>query len=243
MTNWILCPLRNNLAFIRAALPTFLAQDIGDVRVLLLDNASTDGTAQWVGSLNDERITYVYNQHPKSVAASWNWMLEYVFGAHEQWALVVNADVELRPDTYRWLLADGGLFVTAVGTSDRAKIAPPYAPPMAAKRPNPDYSAYMIRRKCWDAVGRFDEGCEIAFCEDSLHHIKMHRMGIRAECIDLPFWHFGSATIKHSSAEEAQSISEAAQRNREYFHSKYGCYPGTKEYERLFDNESFGADA
>src|SRR6266699_3172874 len=104
MTNWILCPLRNNLHFLRAALPTFLAQDIGNVKVLLLDNASTDGTPEWANALCDERVTYAYNFTPLSVAASWNRMLRWTFLAKEQHALVVNADVELRPDTCRWLV-------------------------------------------------------------------------------------------------------------------------------------------
>src|SRR5689334_3601518 len=114
MFNWIVVPVRNSLHYTKAALPTFLAQDIGNVRVLILDNDSTDGTGAWARS--QDGVLYWHRRPPLSVAASWNLCLKWLFGEQRQErVLVSNNDVSLRPDTYRLLDADGGPFVTAVG--------------------------------------------------------------------------------------------------------------------------------
>jgi GT2 family glycosyltransferase len=232
--NWILCPLRNNLHLTRKALPTFLAQDIGEIKVLLFDNASSDGTPQWANSLRDDRVSYVYNVQPLSVAASWNRMLRWTFKQGAEYALVCNNDLELLPSTYRYLVEDGGEFVTCVGVKTRGQFTDSKPDPIMA-RPNPDFSTFLIRRSCYEKVGPFDEKCEVAFFEDNLYHVAMHRAGIFAHCINYPFLHHGSSTVKYADPKEQKRIREAAQRNREYFHTLHGCYPGTPEYEALFN--------
>ena len=232
--NPILCPLRNGLALTKAALVSFLVQDIGDVSVLFCDNASSDGTGQWLASLRDPRVSVMSNVQPMSVAQSWNAMLRWTFKQGAEYALVVNNDVVLRPDTYRHLVSDGGMFVSAVGCDDPKCVEPPYDDPVPQlKRPNPDYSCYLIMRECWERVP-FDEDCDIGFFEDNIHHVALHQAGIKAWCIGVPFYHVGSGTVKNSSLLDLRSIRKAADRNREYFFSKYRCYPGTSEYESLF---------
>jgi GT2 family glycosyltransferase len=254
--NWILVPLRNNLHYIRKALPTFLAQDIGDVHLLLMSNGCSDGTAAWANSLRNDRVTYVYNVQPLSVAASWNRMLRWTFKQGAEYALVVNADVELRPDAYRHLVADGGLFVTAVGTDDKSKIAPQMRmhedqvgvfggngmfesyedPDPANKRPHPDFSCYLIRKECFERVGPFNEECLGGYAEDSFAHVAMHRAGIEAVCLDLPFYHVGAGTLKNADPKEAKRIRENADRNRALFKAKYGVEVGSAQYYDLFQH-------
>jgi len=233
--NWIICPLRNGLHLTRKALPTFLAQDIGDVRVWFIDNGSTDGTREWLWSLTDPRVEVTIFSSPKSVAATWNYGLSHLFGNGTEYACVINNDVELRPDTLRHLVADGGPFVTATGVREREKIEPPYAAPDPAhKRPHPDYSCFLIRRECYETVGPFDEGYEVAFFEDNDHHLRLHRAGITAVSLELPFYHVGSATVKNADEKERERITSAAGRNKERFYQKWGVYSGTKEYYDLF---------
>ncbi len=235
MSNWIICPLRNGLHLTRAALKTFLAQDIGDIQVLFLDNSAMDGTGPWLRSIADDRVNFIYSNPPKSVAASWNTMLKWVFSTGAEYALSVNNDVELRPDTFRWLLADGADFVTAVGTTEKEKIAPPYLPPdPTKKRPHPDHSCFLIRKRAWDIVGPFDENFEGAYCEDLDNHIRLHKAGIKAEALELPFYHVKSATINTADQALRDEISAKAQRNRDYFQKKWGVGVGTEAYYEIF---------
>src|SRR5436189_100438 len=124
--NWIICLHRAGLNNTRRALASFLAQDI-PVKVLVLDRESTDGYTPWIRAKYPDELTVLWDRHD-SVAAAWNRALSLVFGKFRcSHALVVNNDVELRPDTYRHLLTDGSGFVTAVGVKDRAQTA--YADP------------------------------------------------------------------------------------------------------------------
>jgi GT2 family glycosyltransferase len=101
-------------------------------------------------------------------------------------------------------------------------------------QPHPDFSCFLIHKRVTDKVGWFDEEYTPAFCEDCDYHVRMHRAGIRAVCLDLPFLHHGSMTVKNAESGEQARIKRGADQNRERFRQKYGCLPGTKEYEALF---------
>jgi hypothetical protein len=178
------------------------------------------------------RIVIIRKYPPLSVAESWNKGLTILFeDTPNEHVLVVNNDVELRPDTYRRLLEDGGDFVTAVGVSDREQMK---TSDPSVKRFHPDFSAFLMRRHVWEKVGKFDEKFKVAFHEDNDMHLRLHKAGINAYCIDVPFYHYGSATIKLSDAREQDRISTAAGENSRYFRDKWGFDSGTKEYYDAF---------
>lgn len=234
--NPILCPVRNGLHLTREAVRTFLAQDIGDVDVFLIDNDSRDGTTQWLWT---QPVRSVNLRPGKSVAASWNIGLRQLFKEGAEHVLVVNNDVELRPDTYRHLVAAGALFVTAVGTRDRSKIAPPYSVPNSEQnRPHPDFSCFLIRREAWDRVGEFDECYAGAYCEDAAYHLRLHRAGITAYCLDLPFLHYGAQTLANADQVEAAAIRFNADRNRALFLEREGVAVGSPEYYAVFGHDA-----
>ena len=238
--HWIVCPVRNAVRYTKAALPTFLAQDIGDVRVLILDNDSTDDTCHWARA--QEGVLYWHRRPPLSVAASWNLCLKWLFGEQRQERVcVINNDVLLRPDTLRLLDEDGGQFVTATGVNSLEQLN--QMPEPWKKRPNPDFSCFLIRKECYEKVGPIDESYTGGYVEDCDYHVRLHRAGVLAHSIGLPFLHYASGTIKESTAEEQQRINEAAETNRQRFFAKYGCYPGTKEYENLFTVRPSSEDA
>lgn len=234
MTNFILVPVRNGLRYTRAAMPTFLAQDIGDITVLVIDNESTDGTQQWLMTQPSNVVTW-RQQTPLSVAGSWNRGLRWIFDHGCEYALVVNNDVELRSDTYRHLAADGGQFVTGVGVGDKAQVGDLRTPNPEGKRPHPDFSCYLIRREAYERLGGFDESYTGGYCEDADAHLRMHRLAIDAYCIDLPFYHVASGTLKAViSNEERDRIQKMADANRERFKQRHGVEIGSEGYYNLF---------
>ena len=225
-------PVRNGLAYTRAALPTLLAQDIGDVDLLMIDNDSTDGTGEFCRA--QQGVLYHHQRPALSVAASWNKGLRFLFeddGA-PGYVLTVNNDLLLKPETYRLLVEDGGQFVTGVGVNTMEQFAELCAP--SQRRPHPDFSCFLIRRECWDRVGPFDEQFVGAYAEDSDYHLRMHQAGISAYCLDLPFYHAASGTIKSASEKEAEAIRRRADANRERFKAKWGVEAGSTEYYTLF---------
>lgn len=232
MFNPIICPVRNNLHLTRKAVASFQSQDIdGGVHIIVVNNASTDGTSQWLQM--QRNVAQMYHDPPLAVSASWNRALDHVFGMGAEYALCVNNDTELLPSTYRRLVEDGGDFVTAVGVRKWPDLSQPMSD---EKRPHPDFSCYLIRRRVYEQVGPFDENFLCAFGEDWDYHVRLHKAGITAYCIDLPFLHYGSMTIKNAEPAEIRRIQIQAEKNREYFKKKHGMAGASEEYYRFFGN-------
>jgi len=104
-----------------------------------------------------------------------------------------------------------------------------------AKRPHPDFSCFLIRKSLYEKVGPFDENFKIAFCEDGDYDLRMYAAGVRAYCIDLPYLHHGSMTVKNAEVEEVKRIQAQAEKNREYFFKKHGVHMGSGEYYKRLD--------
>jgi GT2 family glycosyltransferase len=100
--------------------------------------------------------------------------------------------------------------------------------------PHPDFSCFCISHDCYKTVGKFDEEYYPAYAEDADYHIRMHRAGIEAISINLPFLHHASQTLATASPEEAAIIRRGADANRERFYTKYGARIGSPEYYNLF---------
>jgi GT2 family glycosyltransferase len=229
--HWVLIPVRNNLHLTRACIRSLRAQDIGEVGILLIDNQSTDGTSSWCNSQRD--LFRMHFDPPLSVAASWNRGLDFVFKMGAEYCWVVNNDTEFRPESYRHLVEDGGDFVTLVGVRKwPSEINLPPKP--ENNRPHPDFSSFLIRRKVFEQVGPFDERFLIAFGEDWDLHVRLHKAGIWAHCIDMPFLHHGSQTIKNADPTEVRRIQKQAERNRAYFKQKWGMSGASQEYYDFF---------
>jgi GT2 family glycosyltransferase len=230
--NWILCPVRNGLTLTQKALKSFLNQDI-KTRVLLIDNSSEDGTREWARTMYPKVVT-IYKHPPYSVAESWNKGLELLFNdTAVDNILVCNNDIELKPETYRLLLDSAAQFVTAVGNNDHNCLISPITSSFEY-RPHPDFSCFLMRHKVWDAVGRFDEKFLGAFCEDWDYHVRLHKAGITACCLDIPFYHVGSATINTMSDSDREFMCRQADRNRAYFKEKWQMEGASPEYEAFF---------
>lgn len=67
----IIMPMRNAAAYVRAALESLLAQDWDDLEIVVVDDGSTDASADIVRSLDDPRIKLVPGPR-KGIAAALN---------------------------------------------------------------------------------------------------------------------------------------------------------------------------
>lgn len=220
----------NCIELTKQAVADALAQDI-PTHLWVMDDGSTDGTLPYLRSL--PRVSVCSSRH-RGVSAMWNIGLNPLFHNGVPHVLVVNNDVRLRPDTYCHLRDDGGLFVTCVGTSDGALW--PGGEPSGRTRPHPDFSCYLIRKECWDRVGEFDEAMR-SYCSDGDYHLRMHKAGIEAYCLDLSFYHYASGTLKNVSEADRLRILKQAELDREAFERKWGCAMGSVEYYDKFKKE------
>ena len=226
ITNPVVMLTHNNLALTKAAINSVRAQDIDGISLIIVENGSTDGTKEWLRSQEGIRVMH----RTGSVAECWNQALKWLFASKSPYALVVNNDVELPGNYYRCLVEENAPFASGIATDRREQVRTGDPPKSESKRYHPDFSAYLIRKECYETVGPFDEKFLGAYCEDCDYHVRMFEAGIRAYCIDLPYYHIRSATIKNSPPEQAAAIQEQAERNRRYFYRKHGFKVESRQY-------------
>ena len=229
----VIIPVRNGLAYTRDCIASLREQNI-KIDPWVIDNASTDGTTQW---LRTNRVPATHHRPPLSVAASWNYALGCLFKTGAERVAVLNNDTLFRPDFIRALVEADLPFATGVGVATLEQMNEPWT---RADRDHPDFSAYLIRRDCWERVGPFDEGYKGAYCEDAEYHLRAWRRGVHLTCIGIPFWHAASGTLKSASKVEADAIQATADANRKRFNDLYGVEVGSEGYTRLFNEGTFG---
>jgi len=93
----------NSGRFIRRCLEAALSQDGLGVEVIVIDNASTDGTVDILETFED-RCRIIYNQENVGFAAGQNQAIRLARG---QWVLTLNPDVLLMPGFLASLVAAG----------------------------------------------------------------------------------------------------------------------------------------
>lgn len=230
MANYVIMPVLAHLAMTKRAVESAKRQDIeGGTTLFIVDNGSDDGTANYLRSVEGDTVYVRYTQ-TRSLNYVWNRALSYVFDSlHLDYALVTNNDLVLHEATYRLLVADGGPFVTAVGTDQHGQ----QPNPVLKRRPHPDFSCFLIRRTVWETVGRFDERYW-AYCSDADYHLRMHRAGIEAVSLSIPFFHESSGTIKYADKSMRERICRQADADRALFREHYGFEVGSPEYNAEF---------
>jgi glycosyltransferase involved in cell wall biosynthesis len=71
----IILPVRNGGEYVKLCVKSILAQTLQDFNLIVLDNCSTDGTREWISTLNDARICLVCADKPLTIEESWERIL------------------------------------------------------------------------------------------------------------------------------------------------------------------------
>ena len=106
----ILITTYNSAQFLKACLESVLQQDYADREIIIVDNASSDGTRAVLREFESHfagerraRLRAVYNDANRGFAAGQN---QAMAQAHGDWLFSLNPDVILKPDFLR-LWRDG----------------------------------------------------------------------------------------------------------------------------------------
>lgn len=256
--NWVICPFRDRWDLTRDALADALAQTLPDLRVLLIDQGSSEETRQaYLQELADPRVSLWRHQPPMlSLSATWNRALGMVWEGGGLSALVINNDLRFVPVTYKYLRSvqenTGAYFVTATGVTqeqydtfcaeghvDISDGMPPY--PL----PGPDFSCYLITKAGHEAYP-FDENYVPAYVEDcDMHRRYMLRGdGGRIFGTGLPYYHVGSGTLKGLDADKRMKLeAQISAGSRQYHLKKWGGTGANEEtYTVPFEPTSARAD-
>lgn len=67
----IILPVRNGGNYVKDCVISILGQTYTDFNFIVLDNCSTDGTLEWLQSLNDSRIVIIPSDRPLTIEENW----------------------------------------------------------------------------------------------------------------------------------------------------------------------------
>ena len=96
----VVIPTRDRLPLLREAVASVVTQDLPSWELIVVDDASSDGTAEWVAGLGDERVRAVRTEaHVERSAARNRGLAEAVAPA----VLFLDDDDRLRPSALRRL--------------------------------------------------------------------------------------------------------------------------------------------
>lgn len=164
----VVIPTRNRRDFLRLALFSVLRQREVDLEVIVVDDASTDDTAQIAGGTADPRVRLLRQASPGGVSAARNRGIEEAKGA---WVAFLDDDDLWAPEKLTRQLqateAAGRTWVYAgdVNVDQELRVLSAFRPPMpeqimeALPRYNPiptGASNVMIRADALEEAGLFD---------------------------------------------------------------------------------------
>lgn len=68
----IILPVHNGGHFVKECIKSIFAQTLQDFNLIVLENQSTDGTAEWLASLQNEKIVIIPAPKPLSIEENWS---------------------------------------------------------------------------------------------------------------------------------------------------------------------------
>jgi hypothetical protein len=218
----------------KKALDSVLAQDIGPLKIYAVDNGSTVETMYWLHSMQDvateqgHRLVIFRRDDNSSPVHNSNEILRLLFLTYQS-VLSVPNDVILPPNAYREMLSWPRGFVSATPIEgvplDQAHTIPRVEKSRAISECTP-MCVMLTRKWAYDAIVAkdgyfFDERFD-HYCSDCDLALRMAACGIRGVQLDLPVWHFRSASWRMAAPGIGKSITDKADGDREKFAAKWG---------------------
>lgn len=160
----IIIPVRNGGEYIKECIGSIMQQTDQDFNLIILDNASTDGTVQWIRELNDPRIRIYESEKSLSIEENWS-RIKTV--PRNKWMMITGHDDIMAPDylaVMRSLIGkhpDASLYQSHFNVIDKNGTVIMKCKPMAEVQSARDFfretlangGGFMMRSKDYDAVG------------------------------------------------------------------------------------------
>ena len=222
----IVIPVLNQLHFTKRCLETLRAGTHTPYRVVLINNGSNDGTAEYLAGCDG--ISVISNETNRGCAAAWN---QGAHAGNSEWVVILNNDVVL-PDGWLEGLLDyaeaAGADVVSPGMRegkeeyDVAAFAADFMATMgqAARRGEAHGVCFMVRRRVFETIGYFDEGFTIGGSEDTDFFWRARDGGFLLATTGRSFiHHFGSITQDYVKATITKRCY--GPEHRAYFRTKW----------------------
>jgi len=90
----LIIPTRTRLETLQVTLESAIAQPSADIEILVVDNASTDGTPEYLKTITDPRVVTIRSEQPLSMQQNWMRALKHAKG---EWITIIGDDDAFMP--------------------------------------------------------------------------------------------------------------------------------------------------
>ena len=207
----IVIPVFNQLAYTRQCLESLARAGVADRQTIIVNNASTDGTAEFLAARPEIRTV----SNPENRGCGFAWTQGAKISA-ANWTVVMNNDVLVPPGCFEGLISFA-----------EEKHADIVSPAMCEGEMDYDFASYaadimrrmkeahrcgvahgvcfMVQRRVFDAIGYFDGDPKLGGYEDDEYFRRARGAGLRLGTTGRAFLHhFGSITQKSIRAKSRQ---------------------------------------
>jgi len=249
----IIIPTLNRIGYLRMCVDSIFRHTELPYEIIVVDNGSTDGTAEYLESLRG-RVRYRLLDRNYGFAGAVNRGLMMAKG---QTIVVLNNDTLATP---RWL----DNLLACLASDDRIGLVGPVTnyiggeqlievpyrnltemQAFAAAHNRSDPARWQdveritgfclaFRRDLWERAGYFDEGFAVGNYEDDDYNIRVRLLGLRLVIArDTFIHHFGSVSIKALGPElEAVNARNAAYYGEKWGHDPHGLVSRVRDWVR-----------
>ena len=241
----IVIPVLNQLHYTKGCLESLWKTVPADVKIIVINNGSTDGTADYLAKLNN--VETIQNDTNRGCAAAWN---QGVKAFQVDWTVVLNNDVVLSSGWLENLIRfaeenNVGVATPGIREGELNYDVEDYAREFTAKMKNvvrngANGICFAVRRDVFNKVGLFDENFRIGVFEDADFFLRTKQAGFRLATTGRSFiHHFGSITQK---AIQKSNPRPYEAENRAYFRQKWKL-TGPKRFTQRWTNKIHHASA
>jgi GT2 family glycosyltransferase len=224
MNATIVIPVHNQLAYTRACLDSLVAAGCSDDHTIVVDNASTDGTAEYLATRPALRV--LTNRENLACAAAWN---QGFRASTTRWTVFLNNDTVLTDGWLSQLIQFAETQAADLASParcdrdldyDLAAYARDYTARMRAvvRWGQAQGPCFMVDRRVFDAIGEFDENFRRGGNEDSDFFRRAQAAGFRLATTGSSYYHhLGGVTQEAVIAQRGSSRHE----NITYYRKKW----------------------
>lgn len=231
----IVIPVFNQLHYTKQCLESLNASGCSDAMIIVVNNASTDGTREYLAKRKVMRV--IDNAENLACSTAWN---QGFRAAATTWTLFLNNDVVVPSGWLENLVAFAesekvDIACPALGEGDLDYDLKNYAHNFMAKmkqvrRDMAHGVCFLVHRKVFEVIGGFDENFRKGGCEDADFFLRAQRAGLKLAMTGGAYiHHFGSKTQKTLKAERGSTRAETVG----YFRSKWKIGWTQRKWARL----------
>lgn len=195
----IILPVRNGGEYVKECIHNLLSQSLDNYNIIILDNGSTDGTAEWIQSLGSGKI--IYYPSGKDLSIEQNWarikdvpknefmtMIGHDDLLHPDYLREMDALIAAYPDaslyqTHFDYIDEDGKFVRHCLPMEKVQHADEFLACQMQRKIDSTGTGYMMRSKDFDALGGMPSQYPNLIFSDYELWIKLMLLGYKATSV------------------------------------------------------------